>query len=78
MVLIKNIKRGQHKNGIFQEGILLKLICARDVEYNLSQFCLIVINVLPVRTIFYPTAIKGCWGIVFTHGLWMGGWVGGR
>ena len=30
---------------------------------------------------FYPTALKGCWGIVFTHGVRMGGraggWVGG-
>ena len=23
---------------------------------------------------FYPTALKGCWGIVFTHGVRMGGW----
>ena len=23
---------------------------------------------------FYPTALKGCRGIVFTHGVWMGGW----
>ena len=35
---------------------------------------------------FYPTALKGCWGIVFTHGVRMGGrasgraggWAGGR
>ena len=27
---------------------------------------------------FYPTALKGCRGIVFTHGVRMGGWVGGR
>ena len=26
---------------------------------------------------FYPTALKGCRGIVFTHGVWMNGWVGG-
>ena len=24
--------------------------------------------------IFYPTALKGCRGIVFTHGVRMGGW----
>ena len=23
---------------------------------------------------FYPTALKGCLGIVFTHGVRMGGW----
>ena len=27
---------------------------------------------------FYPTALKGCRGIVFTHGVRMGGPVGGR
>ena len=28
-------------------------------------------------TNFYPTALKGCRGIVFTHGVWMGGRAGG-
>ena len=27
---------------------------------------------------FYPTAHKGCQGIVFTHGIWIGGRAGGR
>ena len=27
---------------------------------------------------FYPTALKGCWGIVFTHGVRMGERAGGR
>ena len=27
-------------------------------------------------TCFYPTALKGCRGIVFTHRVRMGGWVG--
>ena len=27
---------------------------------------------------FYPTALKGCRGIVFTHGIQMGGRPGGR
>ena len=27
---------------------------------------------------FLPhSPIKGCWGIVYTHGVWMGGWAGG-
>ena len=25
-------------------------------------------------THFYPIALKGCRGIVFTHVVWMGGW----
>ena len=27
---------------------------------------------------FYPTAFKGCQGIVFTHGVWIGGRAGRR
>ena len=23
---------------------------------------------------YYSTVLKGCWGIVFTHGVWMDGW----
>ena len=26
------------------------------------------------KTAFYPTALKGCLGIVFTHGVQMGRW----
>ena len=29
------------------------------------------------RVAFYPTALKGCRGIVFTHGVRMGGRTGG-
>ena len=28
---------------------------------------------IPVSSNFYPTALKGCRGIVFTHGRWVGG-----
>ena len=28
-------------------------------------------------SVFYPTALKGCRGIVFTHGVQMGIWAGG-
>ena len=31
-----------------------------------------------LKSVFYPTAIKGCRGIVFTHGVRMGGRAGGR
>ena len=30
-----------------------------------------------LTAVFYPTALKGCRGIVFTHGVRMGGWAGG-
>ena len=31
-----------------------------------------------VKFCCYPTPLKGCRGIVFTHGVWMGGRAGGR
>ena len=30
------------------------------------------------KSLFYPTALRGGRGIVFTHGVRMGGWVGGQ
>ena len=41
------------------------------------KFCRGVPQQKPVYS-FYPTALKGCQGIVFTHGVQMGGWVGGK
>ena len=32
---------------------------------------------LVFKNSFYPSALKGCRGIVFTHGVRMGGWAGG-
>ena len=31
-----------------------------------------------MATLFYPTALNGCWGIVFTHGVRMVGRAGVR
>ena len=31
------------------------------------------IDIFNRNTIFFPTALKGCQGIVFTHGVWLGG-----
>ena len=33
-----------------------------------------VVAVYRYQDNFYPTALKGCPGIVFTHGVQMGGW----
>ena len=33
---------------------------------------------LNIMLYFYPTDLKGCQGIVFTHGVRMGGWAVGR
>ena len=35
-------------------------------------------QIIDTAVCFYPTVLKGCWGIVFTHGVQMGGWAGGR
>ena len=42
----------------------------RTIMRNLEQ--------LQYHSSFYPTALKGCRGIAFTHGVRMGGWAGGR
>ena len=36
------------------------------------------LTVSPVLLFYYPTALKGCRGIVFTHGVRMGWRLGGR
>ena len=36
------------------------------------------LNQFQIQNPFYPTALKGCRGIVFTHGVRMGGRPGGR
>ena len=46
-----------------------------SVNMCLSKVSLIISLLDPSVTIerdFYPTALKGCRGIVFTHGVWMG------
>ena len=47
---------------------------------KIHHFCylLLLISAIKLETLkiglsFYPTALKNCWGIVFTHGVWMGG-----
>ena len=41
---------------------------------NLVQFQIVVkFHLFQLDIIFYPTALKGCQGIVFTHGVQMGG-----
>ena len=45
-----------------------------DRSFKVKTFMMVA----PEATFFYPTALKGCRGIVFTHGVRMGAWVGGR
>ena len=35
-------------------------------------------SIVAYLTNFYPTALKRCRGIVFTHGVRMGGWAAGK
>ena len=41
-----------------------------------STLCYCVNTAPSLNKDFYPTALKGCHGIVFTHSVWMGQWVG--
>ena len=86
--------RHTRPNSLFVTSLLLaeNLCCAGcQQKYKVcacaqDKFCLQTMDALlgfhPNRLHFYPTALKGCRGIVFTHGVRMGGrsdsWVGGR
>ena len=62
------------------------LILNEIVEYLIKILtdCLCEISVeqyfIKTNRFYYPTALNGCWGIVFTHGVRMvghpGGWAG--
>ena len=48
---------------------------------NFAHYKFFTGGILPINTLtrhFYPTALKGCQGIVFTHGVRMGGWAAGN
>ena len=40
--------------------------------------CVVLVDYAVLAYCFYPTALKGCWGIVFTHGVRMGGRAAGK
>ena len=48
------------------------------LEYVSRVYSIPNTGVAVLTIVFYPTAIKGCRGIVFTHGVRMGGRPGGR
>ena len=51
--------------------------CLAYLDILNSTLC--VLNIKHVQCAnFYPTALKGCRGIVFTHGVRMGGRASGR
>ena len=45
-----------------------------DAIFSLLINAVIILLNCLVLILFYPTALKGCRGIVFTHGVRMGGW----
>ena len=56
---------------------LASLICGWDfIKNNLNRNSTVFYNCL--FTPFYPTALKGCQGIIFIHGVWVGGRAGGQ
>ena len=54
--------------------IMCVLLCYA-VSIHMSQ---LLSTGRPISSFYYPTALKGCRGIVFTHGVRMGGRVSGR
>ena len=54
-------------------------LCIQAVRilHKLVSF-LAVPKINPCIVVFYPTALKDCRGIVFTHGVRMGGWTVGK
>ena len=59
----------------------------QDIENLILIICTMCVHACVGHTVFsetttvthfYPTALKGCRGIVFTHGVRMGRWAGGR
>ena len=52
----------------------------KSTNFKISRECIFPIyNIAHFRSCkaFYPTTLKGCRGVVFTHGVRMGGRVGG-
>ena len=59
-----------------QKAITVTIRCTKEgspshLSFHFSVYCLRVGTVS--FTSYYPTAFKGCAGIVFTHGVRMGG-----
>ena len=59
-----------------------KDICMKNIEIKFaivgSLFLSTFSEKMDFRFFFYPTAIKGCRSILFTHGVLMGRLVGGQ
>ena len=53
-------------------------ICFCAYGHNGTCLCMLHVYSVYMFFSFYPTALKGCRGIVFTHGVRMGGRAGGR
>ena len=71
-------KIAKHKNACISKIVLDRAISTKFLTHRVS--------LQSHYASFYPTALNGCWGIVFTHGVRMGGrascpaggWAGGR
>ena len=55
---------------------IIRIWVSKD-ELELVCFFITLTPTIAMLTLFYPTALKGCLGIVFTHGVQMAG-AGGR
>ena len=66
----------------YLQGIFIRVFCLNVPSATITietSFLVLQIEITGnfILHSFYPTALKGCWGIVFTHGVRMGGRVGG-
>ena len=70
-------------SGIYRINVFLvpdktTLQLFRNSLTYLITFCHVIFLMFTNSFHFYPTALKGCWGIVFTHGVRMGGRAAGN
>ena len=60
-------------------GLILYVIMNfQTIEFTNSERTYMVLVLYKKQGSFYPTALKGCQGTVFTHDVQMGGWVAGK
>ena len=61
---------------IYTAAVVLLYVLLHNCAISIDSYS--PVNKFDSFIIFYPTTLKGCRGIVFTHGVRMGGRVGGR
>ena len=63
---------------LMQIKLLYPRMKVRDKNIGFEQILKIILCMCKGTQSFYPTTFKGCVGIVFIHGIQMGGWAVGK